>query len=208
MARRGSGEGNIYRRADGLWVGRVSLGYTAGKRRRKVITARLDARPQTASQWSCGQFNRAAHPFGATHVASHLLRWVAGARTSVRASRWRRYEELTRLHLVPRLGSDGLSKLSPAGVSAALAGMLEGGVPRERSATRASSSDGHSARPKRPGPSRGTSRGSHDHRASLTRRCGRSTRRRCRRCYSRPRTIGCALCSCSRSPPGHGRASC
>ena len=37
MARRGNGEGNLYQRKDGLWVGRVSFGYAGGKRRRKVV---------------------------------------------------------------------------------------------------------------------------------------------------------------------------
>jgi len=36
--RRGRGEGGIFQRGDGQWVGTVSLGYKAdGKRRRKVV---------------------------------------------------------------------------------------------------------------------------------------------------------------------------
>ena len=35
MARRGAGEGNIYRRADGRWVARLHLGFAGGRRLRK-----------------------------------------------------------------------------------------------------------------------------------------------------------------------------
>jgi hypothetical protein len=35
MGRRGSGEGSIYRRKDGRWVGVADLGYVEGRRRRK-----------------------------------------------------------------------------------------------------------------------------------------------------------------------------
>jgi hypothetical protein len=36
--RRGRGEGSIFERADGVWVGSVSLGYdTNGKRLRKTV---------------------------------------------------------------------------------------------------------------------------------------------------------------------------
>lgn len=35
MARRGHGEGSIYQRQDGRWVGTLNLGWQDGKRRRK-----------------------------------------------------------------------------------------------------------------------------------------------------------------------------
>lgn len=43
--RRGQGEGAVYRRADGMWVGAVELGRDAktGRRRRKVVKARTKA---------------------------------------------------------------------------------------------------------------------------------------------------------------------
>jgi len=37
LNRRGKGEGSIYQRKDGRWVGSVNLGYDAGKRRRKTV---------------------------------------------------------------------------------------------------------------------------------------------------------------------------
>lgn len=44
MARRSKGDGGLYQRADGMWVGTVELGWTPdGKRRRKVVTHRTQA---------------------------------------------------------------------------------------------------------------------------------------------------------------------
>src|SRR5438309_1675989 len=42
--RRGRGEGSVFQREDGWWVGSASLGFTpAGKRRRKVVYAETKA---------------------------------------------------------------------------------------------------------------------------------------------------------------------
>src|ERR1019366_10120062 len=38
--RRGKGEGSIYQRDDGLWIGAVDLGWSSGKRVRKVVNGR------------------------------------------------------------------------------------------------------------------------------------------------------------------------
>ena len=38
--RRGKGEGSIYRRRDGQWVGSVDLGPQGGRRRRKTVYGR------------------------------------------------------------------------------------------------------------------------------------------------------------------------
>ncbi|MHB2027847.1 MAG: tyrosine-type recombinase/integrase [Acidimicrobiales bacterium] len=41
--RRGKGEGSIYQRNDGRWVGSIDLGWSKGKRSRKVVSARTRA---------------------------------------------------------------------------------------------------------------------------------------------------------------------
>ena len=40
MGKRGSGEGSIYRRSDGRWVGVVALGWLDGKRNRRSMYAK------------------------------------------------------------------------------------------------------------------------------------------------------------------------
>jgi len=37
--RRGKGEGSIYQREDGVWIGAIDLGWIDGKRSRKVVSA-------------------------------------------------------------------------------------------------------------------------------------------------------------------------
>ncbi|GAB4252809.1 MAG: hypothetical protein Kow00129_13670 [Thermoleophilia bacterium] len=39
MGRRGPGEGSIYQRKDGIWVGALELGWESGRRRRKFVHA-------------------------------------------------------------------------------------------------------------------------------------------------------------------------
>jgi hypothetical protein len=38
-SRRGKGEGSIYQREDGVWIGAIDLGWNGGKRLRKVVSA-------------------------------------------------------------------------------------------------------------------------------------------------------------------------
>ena len=41
--RRGKGEGSIYKRDDGVWIAAVDLGWSGGKRSRKVVNGRTRA---------------------------------------------------------------------------------------------------------------------------------------------------------------------
>lgn len=46
--RRGHGEGSIYRRNDGTWVGAADLGSIGGKRQRKLVYAKTQAEVRKA----------------------------------------------------------------------------------------------------------------------------------------------------------------
>lgn len=75
MARRGSNEGSIYKRADGRWAAVVNLGWQDGKRRRKTFYAKTrrevkdqltkalsdhqKALPVTSDRLTTGQFLKA-----------------------------------------------------------------------------------------------------------------------------------------------------
>lgn len=127
--RRGRGEGTIGRRADGLWVGRVSLGYDAGKRRRKVVCGKT--RREAAERLTTVLRSRQQGLPVATErltVAAYLERWIASVKPNVRASTHLRYSQLVRHHLVPRLGRIALARLTPADCAAAYAAMVEEGL--------------------------------------------------------------------------------
>lgn len=113
--RRGHGEGSIYRRADGRWAGAVDLGWSGGKRRRKVLYGAT--RREVADKLA-----RAvrAHREGGlladerTTFAAFMDTFLMAVRPSLRPGTWQRYEQYARLHSVPMLGHRPLSKIGAA----------------------------------------------------------------------------------------------
>lgn len=53
-------------------------------------------------------------------VAEYFQRWLDHSRTRVRPRTWARYESLIRVHVLPRIGSEHLSKIRPTHVQAVL----------------------------------------------------------------------------------------
>jgi hypothetical protein len=82
--RRGRGEGSVFEREDGLWVGSISLGLTeSGKRNRKVVygaTKRevLDELDRLRSEARVGSLPDA----GGLTVGQLLDRWLATSKVS------------------------------------------------------------------------------------------------------------------------------
>jgi integrase len=108
-SRRGSKEGTITKRADGRWEARLTL--ESGKRkcfyaRSRQEVARLLAealRDQAKGLSIVGDKQT---------LAQYLKSWLEMSRPTIRASTWWRYEELTRVHILPVLGSFPLSRLT------------------------------------------------------------------------------------------------
>src|SRR5262245_21611404 len=123
MARRGAGEGSIFKRADGLWVGKVQLGVDEnGKRLRRAVYGPT----QAAVREKVDELRMRAAPWadpGKLRLGEYLERWlrdVAGPR--VRGGTLDYYERV----LAParmRLGGLALRALSPMHVQALLSRM-------------------------------------------------------------------------------------
>ena len=112
--RRGQGEGSIYRRSDGRWVAVLDLGWRDGKRTRKYFygrtrehvarkLARALVRHQQGYEFANEQLT----------VEQFLGRWLEAKQGTVTFGTWRRYEELVRLHVNPRIGKRRLARLKP-----------------------------------------------------------------------------------------------
>ncbi len=107
--RRGRGEGSIYRRKDGRWVGQYEVN---GKRRyvygktRKDVAVRLTkvVAERDAGLWFDSED---------LSLAEYMDRWLESLRGAVSHQTVRRHEELSRIHVKPGLGSTKLSKLNP-----------------------------------------------------------------------------------------------
>ncbi|MDA1002095.1 MAG: site-specific integrase [Chloroflexi bacterium] len=126
MARRGSGEGSIYKRADGRWAAAV-VTWEAGVRKRRAFYGKT--RAEVRSKLARAQ--RALDdglplPSERVTVAAFLASWLQTKRPDLRPESYRRYEEAVRLYLVPQLGRHALARLTPAHVLTAYATMREG----------------------------------------------------------------------------------
>jgi integrase len=128
MRTRGYGEGTIRHRPDGRWEARLRdkdgtrhLHHFYGSSRREVQLKMLNARRDrdrgkvlTGSRLTVGKF---------------LEQWLNEvARQRVRGQTFKRYRELTNVHLIPALGRIPLDKLGPAEVQALLNAQSAGGL--------------------------------------------------------------------------------
>ena len=126
MAKRGNGEGSVYKQRNGLWAASISVEggkrkYFYGKTRKEVqekLAAALQEQKQgilvATPQQTVGQF---------------LTDWLENThKQSVRPRTYERYEEAIRLHLLPVLGRYQLQKLSAQHVQAFYARKLKEGL--------------------------------------------------------------------------------
>ncbi|MBA3425502.1 MAG: hypothetical protein H0U04_13400 [Rubrobacter sp.] len=107
--RRGRGEGSIYRRKDGRWVGQYEVNgkrrYVSGKTRAEVAKKLTKA----IAERDAGLVFDAE---GLT-VSEYLTRWLDTVRGTVKDNTWTGHEINVRVHLSPALGSTKLDKLNP-----------------------------------------------------------------------------------------------
>ena len=122
MAKRGNGEGSIYQMGDGRWRAAVSLGNLGGPTKRKTITAptRREVQERLTELLRARQQGLPI-PSEKQTVEQFLAWWLKEVATpSVRPKTLTFYEVMTRKHLVPGLGRQILSKLTPQDVQAFL----------------------------------------------------------------------------------------
>lgn len=129
--RRGSGEGSIFQRGDGIWTATLNLGYDEkGKRRRRTVYGKTKAevREKLVKLHSDSQNGLLVDPSRKT-VSEFLAAWLEGvARPAIRPSTYVRYERIVRLYINPYLGGVVLNKLTPPQVQSAYATMERDGL--------------------------------------------------------------------------------
>jgi len=118
-SRRGIGEGSIYQREDGKWLGAIDLGWIDGKRSRKVVSART--RGEIVKRL------RELHPVIAQGVVpasdrltvgEYLNGWVANRIPGTITTRTAAiYERAVKVYINPSIGKLRLNKLAPSDVS-------------------------------------------------------------------------------------------
>ena len=101
--RRGHGEGAIYQRTDGRWVGRLVL--PDGKRKSYYAKTRKEARDKL-KQAMKDQDDGLDLSTGRLTVAQYLEKWLAASvKPSTRHKTFTTYESLCRTAIAPRIGN-------------------------------------------------------------------------------------------------------
>lgn len=127
--RRGPGEGSIFQRKDGRWVGEISVGWDLDGRERKTVYGRT--RQEVVQRLDT---ERRRQQTGETHtderstVGQFLERWLVSVGPRVRPQTAIGYQQRVRGHLIPHLGRLKLAKLNPSDVGAMLAQLQQAGL--------------------------------------------------------------------------------
>jgi integrase len=111
---RGVGEGSIYRRKDGRWFERYEV---EGKRRYVYGQDRESVRAKPTKVLADRDAGLVFDSRDLT-VAEYAPLWLDAIKQAVGPRTRKRHEELTRLHVIPRLGSTKLDKLNALQVQA------------------------------------------------------------------------------------------
>jgi integrase len=111
-------------------MARVDLGYVNGKRKRPAYFGRT--RAEATAKLNAALAEKAkGQPVAIPKqtMTQFLTRWLdESVATTVRPRTAKRYEELTRLHILPTLGRTTLMKLTPQDLQALYASKLSGGL--------------------------------------------------------------------------------
>lgn len=126
MARRGHGEGSIYRRKDGRWAASITL----EGRNRKTFYGKTRKEVQEQLKIALHEQQQGTLITGPRQTLQQFLTyWLEDVqKPAVRARTYLRYETQLRLHILPLLGSKELSKLSPQHVQNFYSQMLKKGL--------------------------------------------------------------------------------
>ena len=115
--KRGNGEGSIYRRKDGRWVGQYTVYTAKGPKYRYIYGKTRVAVAEKLSKAIAARSSGFVSDVGNLTVGEYLDRWLADSlRGTVRASTCERHEINVRVHINPSLGNVRLKGLTPAHV--------------------------------------------------------------------------------------------
>ena len=127
---RANGEGTIYKRNDGVWLGQITIGTDpqTGKQRRKTFSGKtrdkvsakmLEARHDLMK----GNYQEPSK----INVGEWLDEWIEGRKHSIAYSTYRNYKGMIKNHLKPTVGNIKISKLTARKVQKVVREKLENG---------------------------------------------------------------------------------
>ncbi|UAW08297.1 tyrosine integrase [Gordonia phage Whitney] len=122
--RRTAGDGGLYQRANGLWVGSVELPDRDGKRRRRTVSSKDKQTALQKLRELRRQVDDGMEPVSdRATVEAWLTEWLDIAKKNVKPTTLGAYRSAVNAQLVPRIGSKKLGKLTPRDVRALVDGI-------------------------------------------------------------------------------------
>jgi integrase len=132
MTRRDYGSGTIYRRDDGLWVGRIEAGTTTrGTRRRITVSAKTEAACRAKLKERHREILRNGVPASGVDiratVKSWAEKWLPVHATKARPKYYATDASIVRKWIIPTIGHRRLTDLTPADVRAVRTAIVSAG---------------------------------------------------------------------------------
>jgi integrase len=130
MTRRMRGEGSVYQRKDGLWIGAANLGYNAaGRQVRKTVSAKTKG-------GAIKRLKEIQKPIDANEplpderltVGKLIELWLPVVEHRVRSLAFTNYRDIARIHIVPELGRKRVVKLTALDVDRLLVAKRDAGL--------------------------------------------------------------------------------
>jgi integrase len=121
MGKRAHGEGTITQRADGTWMGQISLGYDdQGKRKRKTVYGKTQKEVREKLDEIKRQVATSTYSDTKFTVSAYLQDWLRGKERELAPKTCEGYHTYVHKHLIPRVGNIQLTKLTPMQIQNAL----------------------------------------------------------------------------------------
>src|SRR5215207_61755 len=129
MGKRGNGEGSITRRKDGLYMARYTVQTASGAKRKTLYGKTRGEVSEKLAKAMADRDGGLVFDADNLKVGEYMARWLSDAvQGTVRRTTFARYEQITRLHIVPAFGRTKLKNLTPAHVRGLYRQKLDSGL--------------------------------------------------------------------------------
>src|SRR5215217_4118970 len=127
--RRGNGEGSIYRRKDGRWVGQYLVHTATGPKYRYIYGKTRQAVAERLTKAMYDRDGGLIFEGGNLTLAEYMDRWLNNSvRNRLRVTTYESYAAQTRKHIAPALGHIKLKALTPLHLQSFYSFKLESGL--------------------------------------------------------------------------------
>jgi integrase len=127
--RRGNGEGSIYKRNDGSWVGQYLVHTAEGPKYRYLYGKTRREVDEKLTRAKADRDGGLVFDSGKLTLAGYMEKWLRdSAQNRLRPKTYKDYEGLTRVHIVPALGRIKLKNLTSLHVQRFYGTKLESGL--------------------------------------------------------------------------------